>query len=68
MNVADRMLREMKLMTSITDWMVSHGEVLSDLSRSNPYTFVRIRRIRWRDRIYETIDVDNLTCRIERIK
>ena len=45
MNYADKMLREMKLMTNIADWMASHGEILSDRSRSDFYTFVRIRRI-----------------------
>ena len=68
MNVADKMFREMKLMTNIADWMASHGEVLSDRSRSNPYTFVRIRRIRWQGRVYDIIDVDNMTCRIDRIE
>ena len=68
MNAADAMYREMKLMTNIADWMVSHGEVMSDRSRSNFYVFVRIRRIRWQGRVYDVIDVDNLTCRIERVE
>ena len=68
MNAAEKMLIEMKLMTNITEWMASHGEVLSDRSRSNPYTFVRIRRIRWRGKVYETVDVDDMTCRIEHIE
>ena len=68
MNAADKMLGEMKLMTNIADWMASHGEILSDRSRSDFYTFVRIRRIRWRGRVYDVIDVDNLTCQIERVE
>ena len=68
MNFTDRMHSELKLMTNIANWMARHGQVLSDHARSNPYTFVRIRRIRWRDRVYEILDVDDMTCRIDRIE
>jgi len=68
MNFTDRMHSELKLMTNIADWMASHGEILSDWSRSSFYAFVRIRRIRWQGRVYDVIDVDNLTCQIERVE
>ena len=47
--------------------MEKHGEVLSDRQRSNAYTGVRIREIRWRGRGYRIVDVDGMTCRIEKM-
>ena len=66
MNIADKMEMESRLMSRIADWMEAHGEVLSDRQRSNAYTGVRIRVINWRGNQYEIIDVDGMTCRIER--
>jgi hypothetical protein len=67
MNYADKMERESRLMGNIADWMEKHGEVLSDRQRSNAYTGVRIREIRWRGRTYRIVDVDGMTCQIERL-
>ena len=66
MNYADKTERESLLLTNLVSWMESHGEVLSDRSRSNYYAGVRIRTIRWRGRVYTAIDVDGMTCRLER--
>ncbi len=66
MNYADKMEMESRLMKNITKWMETHGEVLTDRQRSNFYTSVRIREIRWRGNIYQIIDVDGMTCKIER--
>ena len=66
MNIADKMERESRLMGRIADWMEKHGTVLSDRQRSNAYTGVRIREVIWRGSRYEIIDVDGMTCRIER--
>ena len=66
MNYADKMEREARLMSRLADWMEKHGEVLSDRQRSNAYTGVRIREVIWRGSRYEIIDVDRMTCRIER--
>mgnify|MGYP006965456401 CR=1 FL=1 len=66
MNYADKMEREARLMSRLADWMEKHGEVLSDRQRSNAYTGVRIREVIWRGSRYEIIDVDGMTCRIER--
>ena len=66
MNYADKMEREARLMSRLADWMEKHGEVLSDRHRSNAYTGVRIREVIWRGSRYEIIDVDGMTCRIER--
>ena len=67
MNIAEKMERESKLKSNIADWMEAHGEVLSDRQRSNAYTGVRIREIRWRGREFRIVDVDGMTCQIERL-
>ena len=54
-------------MTRIADWMHQHGEVLFDKQRSNAYTGVRIREIRWRGHTFRIVDVDGMTCQIERL-
>lgn len=35
MNYADKMEQENRLKTNLAEWMLRHGEVLSDRSRSN---------------------------------
>ena len=66
MDFAEKMKREDRLLANLVRWMETHGEVLSDQSRSNYYTEVRIRTIRWRGRVYTAVDVDGLTCQLER--
>ena len=67
MNIADKMERESRLMTNLADWMEKHGTVFCDRQQSNAYTGVRIREIRWRKSTYQIIDVDGMTCRIDRL-
>ena len=67
MNIADKMEMESRLMSNLADWMEEHGTVLSDRQRSNAFTGVRIREIRWRGHDWQIIDVDGMTCRIERL-
>ena len=67
MNIAEKMERESRLMSRLADWMEKHGQILYDKQRSNAYTGVRIREIAWRGRLYRIIDVDGMTCRIEKI-
>ena len=50
----------------LASWMEQHGQILYDRQQSNAYTGVRIREIAWRGRTYRIIDVDGMTCRIER--
>ena len=66
MNYVDKMEREARLKSNIADWMEAHGTVLSDRQRSNAYTGVRIREITWRGNTYRIVDVDGMTCQIER--
>ena len=67
MNIADKMEMESRLMTNLADWMEKHGKVLSDRLQSNAYTGVRIREIIWHGSTYQIVDVDGMTCRIERL-
>ena len=67
MNIAEKMERESRLMTNLAGWMEKHGTVISDRQQSNVYTGVRIREIQWRGNTYQIIDVDGMTCRIERL-
>ena len=57
MNYADKMEQEARLMGRLA---------IYDRQQSNAYTGVRIREIAWRGRTYRIIDVDGMTCRIER--
>jgi hypothetical protein len=67
MNIAEKMELESRLMMNIASWMQEHGEVLSDRQQSNAYTGVRIREIRWRGYTFRIVDVDGMTCQIERL-
>ena len=67
MNIADKMEMESRLMGNLADWMEKHGTVISDRQQSNAYTGVRIREIKWRVSTYQIVDVDGMTCRIERL-
>ena len=67
MNIADKMEREAKLMSNLADWMEKHGTVLFDRQRSNAYTGVRILEVRWRGSEWRIVEVDGMTCQIERI-
>ena len=67
MNIADKMEREAKLMSNLADWMEKHGTVLSDRQRSNAYTGIRILEVRWRGSEWRIVEVDGMTCQIERI-
>ena len=67
MNIADKMEREARLMTNLADWIGKHGNVLSDRQRSNAYTGVRILEVRWRGSDWRIVEVDGMTCQIEKI-
>ena len=67
MNIADKMEREARLMSNLSAWMEKHGRVLSDRQRSNAYTGVRILEVRWRGSDWRIVEVDGMTCQIERL-
>ena len=67
MNIADKMERESRLMSNLADWMERRGTVLSDRQRSNAYTGVRILEVQWCGSDWRIVEVDGMTCQIERI-
>lgn len=66
MGFTEKMERESRLLTNLVNWMESHGEVLSERIRFNHYVGVRIRTIRWHERVYTAVEIDGLICQLER--
>lgn len=66
MNIVDKMNAEDRLKSNLARWMMKHGTVLSDRSRSNEYVGVRIVEVFWRGRNWVITEVDGMTCRIEK--
>ena len=66
-NHADKMELESRLMGNLADWMEKHGNVLSDRQCSNAYTGVRILEVRWWGSDWRIVEVDGMTCQIERL-
>jgi hypothetical protein len=66
-NYADKMEQEARLKGNLAEWMEKHGNVLSDRQRSNAYTGVRILEVRWRGSDWRIVEVDGMTCQIERM-
>ena len=62
MNYAEKMERENRLKTNLAGWMLRHGKILSDRSRSNEYVGVRMAEVLWRGIKW----VDGMVCRIEK--
>lgn len=67
MNIADKMEREAVLKSNLAEWMMQHGTIIFDQSRSNEYVGVRIVELLWKNKKWRFIEVDGMTCRIERI-
>ena len=66
-NYADKMEQEARLKGNLAEWMEKHGNVLSDRQRSNAYTGVRILEVWWRGFDWRIVEVDGMTCQIERM-
>ena len=66
-NYADKMEQEARLKGNLAEWMEKHGNVLSDRQRSNAYVGVRILEVRWRGAEGRIVEVDGMTCQIERM-
>lgn len=67
MNYAEKMEIESRLKTSFAEWMIGHGNILHDRTRSNAYTCVRIVEVLWQIQKWRIFEVDGMVCRIERI-
>ena len=66
-NYADKMEQEARLKGNLAEWMEKHGNVLSDRQRSNADAGVRILEVRWRGSDWRIVEVDGMTCQIERM-
>lgn len=66
-NYADKMEQEARLKGNLAEWMKKHGRVLYDRQRSNAYTGVRILEVFWRGFYWQVVEVDGMTCQIEKI-
>ena len=66
-NYADKMEQEARLKGNLAEWMEKHGNVLSGRQRSNAYVGVRILEVRWRGFDWRIVEVDGMTCQIERM-
>ena len=62
----EEMEREARLLANLVNWMVSHGEVIREQTRSNAYTGVRVRSVRWHGRVYTVVEVDGMVCELKR--
>ncbi len=69
MNYSDRMLIEARIRTNLSEWMATHGEILSDKHIPRPYSYygIRIRVIYWRRRTYKVTDINGWTEELVRI-
>ena len=66
MNYAEKMERENRLKTNLAEWMLRHGEVLSERSRSNEYVGLWMAEVLWRGNEWRITAVDSMVCRIEK--
>ena len=66
MNYAEKMEREEHLKTNLAEWMLRHGEVLSERSRSNGYVGLWMAEVLWWGSGWRITAVDGMVCRIEK--
>lgn len=66
MNLASKMLLENQLKTNLAYWMLAHGTILSDWSRSNEYVKMRFLKIVWKGCPWKITQVDDMTYLIEK--
>lgn len=66
MNLVEKMERENRLKTNLAEWMILHGTVISDRSKTNAYATIEIIEVEWRGIMWTIYNVDGAACRIER--
>ena len=47
MNLVEKMERENRLKTNLAEWMILHGTVISDSSKTNAYATIEIIEVEW---------------------
>ena len=55
------------LLNSLADWLLTNGAVVSDEERSNEYVGVRTITVCWKNKNYLIVQVDGMTCKIEKV-
>ena len=55
-----------KLMNNLAEFMIKHGEIISDRQRSNYYCCIRMVELTFRGIRFLITEVDGLTCRIDK--
>ena len=55
-----------RLMENIAAWMIWHGSINNHSSRSNEYAGVEIYELTWRGVEFRIVQVDGMTCVIEK--
>lgn len=66
MNLVEKMERENRLKTNLAEWMILHGTVISDSSKTNAYATIEIIEVEWQGIMWTIYNVDGAACRIER--
>ena len=61
------MMDRTRLMENIASWMISHGKINKHVSKSNEYTGVEIYELQWRGIDFQIVQVDGMTCVIEKM-
>lgn len=64
MNLVEKMERENRLKTNLAEWMILHGTVISDSSKTNAYATIEIIEVEWQGIMWTIYNVDGTTCRI----
>ena len=64
MNLVEKMERENRLKTNLAEWMILHGTVISDSSKTNAYATIEIIEVEWQRIMWTIYNVDGATCRI----
>ena len=64
MNLVEKMERENRLKTNLAEWMILHGTVISDSSKTNAYATIEIIEVEWQGIMWTIYNDDGATCRI----
>ena len=64
MNLVEKMERENRLKTNLAEWMILHGTVISDSSKTNAYATIESIEGEWQGIMGTIYNVYGATCRI----
>ena len=55
-----------RILENVAAFMISHGQIISDNERGNPYCCIRMIELTWREIRFLITKVDGETCLIEK--